>query len=156
MCRDTGVVSIINDRVDLAVACEADGVHLGLEDLPVGEARRLAHRPLIIGATTHTLDELTRAYQENPTYVAIGPAFATATKPDLAPAGLGYIRQAVDRLAGSGIGHVAIGGITPSNVDQVLHAGARAIAVCSAVTTSPDPAAACRQFKERLTRHDHP
>lgn len=154
MCRDGGIVSIINDRVDLAVACEADGVHLGVEDLPVSEARRLLHRPLIVGATTHNLDELGRACQENPTYVAIGPAFATATKPDLPPAGLGYIRQALEQLAGTGIGHVAIGGITVENIDQVLHAGARTVAVCSAVTTAPDPAAACRQLKERLARHD--
>jgi thiamine-phosphate pyrophosphorylase len=154
MCRDGGVLSIINDRVDLAVACEADGVHLGLEDLPVGTARRLALRPLIIGATTHNLDELRRAIEENPTYVAIGPAFATATKPDLAPAGLGTIRQAVEQLAGTGISHVAIGGITVENIDQVLQAGARTMAVCSAVTTASDPAAACRRLKEKLTRDD--
>jgi len=153
LCRDGGVLSILNDRVDLAVACEADGVHLGLEDLPVATARSLAHKPLILGATTHDPDELARARQENPTYVSLGPVFATATKPDLAAVGLGYVRQAVDWLAGTGIGHAAIGGITMENVDQVIKAGARTIAVCSAVTAAPDPTAACRLLKARITRH---
>jgi thiamine-phosphate pyrophosphorylase len=156
MCRDGGVVSLINDRVDVAVACEANGVHLGLEDLPISTARRLAHRPLIIGATTHNLDELRRAREEDPTYVAIGPAFASATKPDLAPAGLGYISQAVGQLAGTGIGHVAIGGIMLENIDQVIQEGARTIAVSSAVTSALDPTAACRQLKERLAGYDRP
>jgi len=150
-CRSAGVVSLINDRVDLAMACDADGVHLGLEDMPVEQARHLQHKPLILGATTHNLDELAAACKEGPTYVAIGPAFATATKPDLAPAGLDTIRQAVTRLAGTGIGHVAIGGIHQDNIDQVLQAGVQTIAVCSAVTGASDPAAACRQLKERIT-----
>ena len=154
MCRAGGVLSIINDRVDLAVACEADGVHLGLEDVSVEVARGLQHRPLIVGATTHNGDELEGACREGPTYVAIGPAFATVTKPGLAPAGLGYIGQAVERLRGEGIGYVAIGGITLANVDQVLRAGARRIAVCSAVTAASDPAAVCRQLKEAVTRYD--
>jgi len=154
MCRAGGVLSVINDRADLAVACEADGVHLGLEDVSVEVARGLQHRPLIVGATTHNGDELERACQENPTYAAIGPAFATATKPALAPAGLGYIGQAVERLSGTGIGHVAIGGITLANVDEVLRAGARRIAVCSAVTAASDPGAVCRQLKEAVTRYD--
>jgi len=155
MCRDSGVVSIINDRVDLAVASDAHGVHLGSEDLPVGVARGLAHRPLIIGATTHTMEDLERTCKEGPTYVAIGPVFATPTKPDLTPAGLGYVRQAVGRLAGTGISHVAIGGITVENIDQVLQAGARTIAVCSAIMAASDPTAVCRRLKERLARHGH-
>lgn len=153
LCRDSGVLSIINDRVDLAVACDADGVHLGLDDLQVSAARSLAHKPLIVGATTHDLDELTRAREENPTYVSIGPVYATATRPDLAPVGPGYVRQALDRLAGTGIGHAAIGGIQMENVDEVIQAGATTIAVCSAVTAAPDPTAACRLLKARITRH---
>ena len=152
MCREGGALSIINDRVDLAIACEADGVHLGLEDVPVDLAHKLQRRPLIIGATTHNLDELSRSCVENPTYVAIGPAFATVTKPDLVPAGLGFIRRAVERLAGTGIGHVAIGGIHQGNIDQVLQAGAGRVAVCSAVACASDPAAACRQLKETIVR----
>jgi thiamine-phosphate pyrophosphorylase len=150
MCREGGAVSIINDRVDLAVASDADGVHLGLDDLPVAAARRLQHRPLIIGATTHNPAELAQACEEHPTYVAVGPAFATATKPDLPPAGLEYVRAAVDPLSVTGISHVAIGGIHLGNVDEVLHAGARTIAVCSAVAASRDPLGVCKALKERI------
>jgi thiamine-phosphate pyrophosphorylase len=150
MCKDAGVVSIINDRVDLATACDADGVHLGLDDLPVAVARRLQHKPLIIGATTHNQAELTAACTEHPTYVAVGPAFATATKPDLAPAGLEYIRPALSQLSAIGVGHVAIGGITHANMDQVLACGARTLAFGSAVADSRDPVATCKALKERI------
>jgi thiamine-phosphate pyrophosphorylase len=150
MCRDAGVVSIINDRVDLAVACDADGVHLGLDDLPVAAARRLQQRPLIIGVTTHNMAELARACEECPTYVAAGPAFATPTKPDLPPAGLDYVRQAVDCLSAKGMGHVAIGGIGQDNLDKVLSAGARTVAVSSAVAAAPDPGALCKALKGRI------
>jgi thiamine-phosphate pyrophosphorylase len=150
MCKDAGAVSIINDRVDLATACDADGVHLGLDDLSVATARRLQHKPLILGETTHNLAELDAACQEHPTYVAVGPAFATTTKPDLSPAGLDYVRSALSRLSATGIGHVAIGGITPDNMDRVLACGARTLAFGSAVVHSRDPVATCKALKERI------
>ena len=150
ICKDAGIVSIINDRTDIAVACGADGVHLGQNDLPVEQARRLQLAPLIIGKSTHSLRQLRAACAECLTYVGLGPVFATPTKPGAGAVGLEYVRSATQELADTGIGHVAIGGITPDNVERVLGAGAENIAVCSAVTHASDPAAACRAFKEKI------
>jgi len=151
ICRDAGIVSIINDRTDMAVAAGADGVHLGQTDLPVAQARNLELAPLIVGKSTHSPEQLRSACDERPTYVGLGPVFATATKPSAPAVGLSYVKQAVQMLEHHGISHVAIGGITPDNVGQVLEAGATSIAVCSAVTGADDPADACRELKRRIT-----
>lgn len=147
MCKDAGAVSIINDRTDIAVAVEADGVHLGQNDLPIAQARALQLAPLIIGKSTHCLDQLRAAIEERPTYVGLGPVFATDTKPGASAVGLNYVTKAQSVLADTGVGHVAIGGITLANVEDVLKAGARAIAVCAAVMKAADPADACRALK---------
>jgi thiamine-phosphate pyrophosphorylase len=151
VCKDAGVLSIINDRVDIAVAAGADGVHLGQDDIPVEQAHKLQLTPLIIGKSTHSIEQLHAACEELPTYVSLGPVFATATKPGASPVGLDYVKQGVEELADTGIGHVAIGGITLDNVEDVLNAGAKAIAVCSAVTEAADPTAACKALKEKIT-----
>jgi len=150
ICKGAGVVSIINDRTDIAVAAGADGVHLGQNDLPVEQARKLQLTPLIIGKSTHSLKQLNAACTEGPAYVSLGPVFPTATKPGAQAVGLEYVTTATQLLAGTGICHVAIGGITQDNVERVLGAGAESIAVCSAVTKASDPAAACRTFKEKI------
>ncbi|MFZ0033463.1 MAG: thiamine phosphate synthase [Sedimentisphaerales bacterium] len=150
VCKDAGVLSIINDRVDIAVAAGADGVHLGQNDLPIEYARKLQLAPLIIGKSTHSIEQLRVACEELPTYVSLGPVFSTGTKPTAEPVGLDYVRQGVERLYGTGIGHVAIGGITLGNVEDVLKAGAKTIAVCSAVAEADDPAEACRALKEKI------
>jgi thiamine-phosphate pyrophosphorylase len=151
ICRDSNVLSIINDRVDITVAAAADGVHLGQNDLPVEQARKLQLGPLIIGRSTHSIDQLRAACEELPTYVSLGPVFSTGTKATAEPVGLEYVKQGVEILADTGIGHVAIGGIMLDNVEGVLEAGAKAIAVCSAVTEVKDPTAACRALKEKIT-----
>jgi len=125
-------------------------VHLGQNDLPVEQARKLQMAPLIIGKSTHSLKQLNAACAEGLTYVGLGPVFATATKPGADAVGLEYVTSATQVLAGTGIGHTAIGGITPDNVECVLAAGAQSIAVCSAVTHASDPAAACRAFKDKI------
>lgn len=150
VCRAADVVSIVNDRVDIAVAAGADGVHLGQKDLSIEQARKLQLAPLIIGKSTHSLEQLHSACKELPTYVSLGPVFSTGTKPDAEPVGLDYVRQATKELADTGVGSVAIGGITPDNIDDVLKAGARVIAVCSAVTNIEDPVTACRTLKEKI------
>ena len=147
-CRQGEVISIINDRADIAIASGADGVHLGLSDLPVESVRHLQHTPLIVGSTTHNFDELEKACQERPTYVALGPVFTTSTKPDLEPAGLEYVQQAIFRLDQTGLGHCVIGGITPANVSRVLGVGARCIVVCAAVARSDNPKAVCSSLKK--------
>jgi len=149
-CKAANVLSIINDRVDIAVACGADGVHLGQNDLSAEQARKLQMTPLITGKSTHSLEQLQGACQEYPTYVSLGPVFRTVTKPSAEPVGLDYVRQAIEKLTDTGIGNVAIGGITLDNIEDVLNAGAGAIAVCSAVTEAKDPTTACRKLKEKI------
>ena len=150
ICKDGGVLSIINDRTDIAVAAGADGVHLGQNDLPIEQARKLQLAPLIFGKSTHSLSQLGAACGQRPTYVALGPVFATKIKAATEPVGLDYVKQATEVLADTGIANVAIGGITLDNVKEVLSAGATAIAVCAAVTETPDPAAACRALKQKI------
>jgi len=155
ICRRENVISIINDRADIAIAVGANGVHLGQADLPIGKVRALEITPLIIGKTTHSPQQIQAACGEMPTYVSIGPVFATTTKPELLPLGLDYVTMSVKTLESSGVGHVAIGGINLKNIESVLRAGAERIAVCSAVTESPDPAEMCRAFKEKITSFEH-
>ncbi len=150
ICRDAGVLSIINDRVDIAVAAGADGLHVGQNDLPIEQARKLQASPLVIGKSTHSVEQLRAACRDRPTYAALGPVFATGTKPDVPPVGPEYVRQAAEILAGECVGNVAIGGITVDNVEQVLSAGADSIAVCAAVTKARDPAGACRALKDQI------
>lgn len=154
LCAEAGIISIINDRIDIAVAAGAGGVHLGANDLSVETARQLQTEPLVIGCTSHSMEELKAACKMRPTYIALGPAYATITKPDLPTAGLEYIRQGVDALKDTPIGHVAIGGITLKNVSKVIRAGAQTVAVCAAVTHAADPSKACQAFRKLLQCQD--
>ncbi|MFA7485642.1 MAG: thiamine phosphate synthase [Phycisphaerae bacterium] len=154
ICKDNNVLSIINDRADIAVACDADGVHIGLNDIPIEQVRKLQLKPLIIGCTTHSVSELKNALEKTPTYVSLGPVFATGTKPTLKPVGLDYVKQGTELLIEAGTGHAAIGGITIENVSQVLKAGAQTIAICAAITKADDPAEACRKFKQAVADFD--
>jgi len=149
-CKRGNCLSIINDRVDIAVATDADGVHLGQNDLPIEEAYKLQHRPLIIGKSTHSIEQLKTACEQPLTYVGLGPVYATPTKPTASPVGLGYVKGAAEYLSDKGIGHVAIGGITIDNVEEILRAGARAIAVSSAVSNAPNPQDSCKKLKEKI------
>jgi thiamine-phosphate pyrophosphorylase len=116
----------------------------------VEQSRRLEFKPLIIGKSTHSMQQLSAACQERPTYVALGPVFTTPTKPAVQPVGLSYVRQAVEFLSNTAIAGVAVGGITLGNVGKVLDTGVSAVAVCSAITEADDPAAACRTLKEKI------
>ena len=150
ICKSAGVISIINDRADIAVSAGADGMHLGQNDLPIEQVRKFQTTPLIIGKSTHSPEQLQLACRENPTYVSLGPVFATETKRTVEPVGLDYVRQAGRILENTGISSVAIGGISAANVEDVLKAGASAIAVCSAVTKAGDPLAACLELKRKI------
>ncbi len=139
---------IINDRLDVALAVGADGVHLGQDDLPVGKARELlGRRPLIIGKSTHSLDQALEAEREATEYVAVGPVYATPTKPDYGNVGLELVRQAAAKLLKP---IVAIGGIDASTLALVRHAGARCVAVVRAVCGADDPESAARSLKQAL------
>ncbi|MHC1742797.1 MAG: thiamine phosphate synthase [Syntrophobacteraceae bacterium] len=143
-----GVLLIINDRVDIALAIGADGVHLGQDDLPIPAARRLAP-DLILGASTHSLEEALRAQGEGADYVNIGPIFATGTKEGISEF-LGP--EAIGRIAPSlSIPFTVMGGIKPSNLDEVLEQGARRIAVVTAVTRAPDVSRAVEGLRQRIT-----
>jgi thiamine-phosphate pyrophosphorylase len=150
ICRKSNVVSIINDWIDLAVAAGSDGVHLGQNDMPIKDAKKIAASPMIFGISTHNLDELSKAIESSADYVAIGPAFASDTKPNLKVAGPEFVKQATQLAEAAGIPHVTIGGITLSNVEQVLASGAKAIAVSSAIANSSNPLHVCKNFKEKM------
>ena len=152
ICREMGSLSVINDRADIAAAAGADGVHLGRNDLPVEQVRRLQLSPLIIGRSTHTMPELDETVRALPGYAALGCVFPTTTKPGIEIAGLDYVREGLRRLADTGISHVAIGGITDKNVEQVIRAGARRVAVGAAVAKAADPAEACRRLRDKIVK----
>ena len=95
VCHDNDSLCIINDRGDIAVAAGADGVHLGQDDLPVEQVRRLGAEPMIIGQSTHNIEQLEKAIARGVTYVGLGPVYATDTKPGAEPAGLGYAEEAM-------------------------------------------------------------
>ncbi len=128
--RRYGARLVVNDHVDVALLARADGVHLGEKDITVRDARRLAGDRLIIGATSHSMAEALSAAGEGADYVSIGPVFASKIKPGLAPRGLEFVKEAVRRLR---LPFVAIGGIAPENVGRVMRAGARWVAVSSAI-----------------------
>jgi thiamine-phosphate pyrophosphorylase len=150
LCAEADVVSIINDRADIAILSNADGVHLGQTEIPVSCAKKLAQYPLIVGLSTHNLDELRHAVDSGCDYVAIGPAFASPTKPHLNVAGPDYIKQAIPVLNQSGVCHVAIGGINPHNISSLLDLGVRAVAISSAISHSENPADSCKTLKDTL------
>lgn len=148
LARVRTVPLFINDRVDVALACRADGVHLGQEDLPVDWARQLAPA-LAIGRSTHAPEQALTAVQGRPDYVAVGPVYATPTKPGRPAVGLEYVRWALRHLQAP---WYAIGGIDASTLPEVLEAGARRVAVVRAVLDAPDPAATAATFRQHLDR----
>ena len=149
LCERREALLIINDRPDIALAAGAHGVHLGQGDLPVSEARRILGDECIIGVSTHTVEQAKAALADLPDYVAVGPMFASHTKPQGHIAGPETL-AAVRRLTSLPL--VAIGGITLENAAQC--APASALAVCSAVISVDDVASATRELLEawRLTR----
>jgi len=141
-----GALLIIDDRLDIALAAGADGVHLGQTDLPVAAARRLAP-DLLIGASTHSLKEALTAQEAGASYVNIGPIFPTATKPDSVLLGVESIPRIVPHLR---IPWTTMGGINQGNIAQVVAQGARHPAVMSAVTAAADVTAAARALREAI------
>ncbi len=150
ICSENRIISIINDRTDIAIASNADGVHLGQTDLPINQARKLQPKPMIFGQSTHSNDQLNAAIAQNADYIALGPIFPTQTKPQEPTVGLEYLTKSTKILENTGIAHLAIGGITLENLDSILKTGIRTIAVCSAVTNTPNPKAKCQQFKDKI------
>ena len=130
ICDKTGTLFILNDRVDVALAADVDGVHVGQEDLPVRRVRELLGHRKLVGCSAHSLAQALQAQGDGADYVSCGPVFATPTKPAYTPVGLELVRQYASLVK---IPFVAIGGIDAANVGQVLEAGARRAAVVRAV-----------------------
>ena len=142
-CRRAGATFIVNDRVDLALAVGADGVHLGQDDLPPRAARPLLRPGMVLGRSTHSVGQAREAQVEGADYIAIGSMFPTRTKPDFQLVGPELIRAIRPETRSPLVG---IGGVTRENVAEVIRAGADGVAVISAVCGAPDPAAATREF----------
>ncbi len=140
----------VNDRADVAVLAGAAGVHLGADDLPASGIRTVAPRPVRVGVSVGTAAEADRALRADADYWSIGPFYHTPTKTDAGPAlgAAGFQRLA--SLAPKHIPVVAIGGITPVNVTEVLDAGADGVAVIGAIFAAPDVTAAARILRDRL------
>ncbi|MDQ7781777.1 MAG: thiamine phosphate synthase [Desulfomonilaceae bacterium] len=146
--RREDALLIINDHVDVALAAGADGVHLGQGDLPVNAARRIAPG-LIIGASTHNLEEAVRAEQDGADYVNIGPIFPTATKENAERfLGLQAIQEIGPRL---NIPFTVMGGINPGNIRQVRDAGAHRVAMITGITRAPDICSRVREMRSILS-----
>ena len=155
ICHAAGVPLCVNDRLDVALAAGADGVHLGQDDLPLRDALRIrASQRLMIGVSTHSLVQAEAAAREGADYIGFGPVFATRTKPNPEPAtGLDRLREV---CAAVSLPVVAIGGITLATVDAVAATGASAAAVIAAVDDAWDRVAAARRIAEAFATRAPP
>ncbi len=146
--RGTQTAFIVNDRIDVALASQADGVHLGQDDLPVEVARRLAPGDFVIGVSVSSVEEAVSAQASGADYVALGPIFETSTKSDAGPAvGLQLLREIREAVT---IPLIGIGGISLENVHEVIASGADGVAVVSAVVGQTDIVTSVKRFKERI------
>jgi len=144
LCQDAGVMFIVNDRVDVAIASEADGVHLGQDDFPIPLARKLLGENRIIGGSAVTLEEAQECLDQGVDYIGFGPVYPTASKNDAGPVtGLDLLKHAVDTIP---LPIIAIGGISSENTAEVMAAGVKGIAVISAVCCQENPERATRKL----------
>lgn len=149
--REHGALLVVNDRFDLALAAEADAVHLGQTDLPPDRVAQAAGARLAIGRSTHTLEQVRAAATEPIDYLAFGPIFGTASKQsEYSPRGLALLGEVIAAAAPRPV--VAIGGIALLNLDEVLRAGAHGAAVISAIAGAGDPVAATRELVARFAQ----
>ena len=147
----TGCAFTVNDRVDVAMACGADGVHLGQEDFPLPRAREMAGDTLFYGVTAGKPEWASRAAAEDADYIGVGPVYATGSKADArAPIGTEGFRRIIEHAPG--MPAVAIGGIGIENVEPVIEVGASGVAVIGAVMGASDPGAATRELRNRIER----
>lgn len=142
-----GVTFIVNDHIDIALECDADGIHLGQNDMSLEEARKLVGNR-IIGISTHAIEEAILAEKQGADYIGVGPVFATKTKVDVvAPVTIDYVREVAQTIK---IPFVAIGGIKLDNVDEVIRAGADRICAVSEIVGSDDVRGTCEAFIRKL------
>ena len=149
LCHQYNALFIVNDRVDIALAVGADGVHLGQQDIPLALARQLLGSQHIIGRSTKNPEEMRRAIQECADYIGVGPVYETPTKVGRAAVGLDYVRYAVENAT---IPWFAIGGIDLTNLPEVLGAGAGRVAIVRAIMQAEQPTRVTQQFLSELSK----
>ena len=148
LCEDADVTFIVNDRVDVAIASEADGVHLGQNDFPIPLARKLLGENRIIGGSAVTHEEARNCLAEGADYIGFGPVYPTTSKDDAGPVtGIALLEEVVKAVP---IPIIAIGGVTVENTLEVIRAGAQGIAVISAVCCQKNPEQAARKLSQAL------
>jgi len=153
LCKRGGVAFIINDRVDIAIAAHADGVHLGQEDFPIPLARKLLGEGAIIGGSAKNVEEARKCFLQGADYIGFGPVYPTSSKEDAGPvSGLDLLRQVVEKIP---LPIIAIGGINKDNTLLVRETGAYGIAVISAVCCEKDPEEATRCLRRLLEARQH-
>lgn len=143
-----GVAFIVNDHVDIALLSDADGVHVGQDDLSVADVRQLVGGDRIIGCSTHSPEQARQAVADGADYIGVGPIFATQTKEDVcAPVGLAYLEYVVENLS---IPFVAIGGIKAHNIDQVIRRGAETVCMVTEIVEADDIAGTVKGIGEHF------
>ncbi len=151
ICRRNRIPFVVNDRVDIALALDSDGVHLGQDDMPPAAARKIIPQGKLIGLSVHSLEEAEKAKEEKPDYIGAGPVFFTKTKVNaIPPVGTDFIRKIG---SGTNLPIVAIGGINAENMEEVIAAGADAIAVCSAILSADNVKAATEKLVKQIKSH---
>jgi thiamine-phosphate pyrophosphorylase len=146
-CRAAGALFVLNDRPDLAVACGADGVHVGQDDTPVARAREMVGPDLIVGLSTHSMQQAQAGCRSGADYIAVGPVHATPTKEGRPAIGVEPIRYAAAHVS---VPWFAIGGIDTKTVGDVVRAGARRIVVVRALTDADDPESTARDLRASM------
>jgi len=148
ICGEAEVTFIVNDRVDVAIASGADGVHLGQDDFPIPLARKLLGENRIIGGSAVTLEEAQECFSEGADYIGLGPVYPTTSKEDAGPVtGIALLEEVVKAVS---VPIIAIGGVTVENTPEVIRAGAQGIAVISAVCCQENPEQAARKLSQAL------
>ena len=152
ICRKNDVPFFINDDVDLAVGLQADGVHVGQEDMAAGDVRSLLPKGCLLGVSVHSLTEANKALEAGADYLGIGPVYPTGSKADakeaIGPEGIRYYRE-----AGITAPIVAIGGITEENTPEVIEAGADGVSMISSIAASGNPEGTAARFKKAVQKH---
>jgi thiamine-phosphate pyrophosphorylase len=145
--READALFIVNDRPDLAALVDADGVHVGQDDLPVHEARRIVGSGRLVGVSTHSIEQARQAVLDGADYLGVGPVFPSGTKAFERLAGLEFVRQAAAEIT---LPWFAIGGITVENVGEVIETGAQRVAVSGTICAAEDAQAAARRLRTAL------
>jgi thiamine-phosphate pyrophosphorylase len=148
LCDAYDALFIVNDRPELAIACAADGVHVGQDDAAPAEVRRMIGGDALIGLSTHSTEQVDAVNAEaGADYFCVGPVHATPTKPEYQPVGLDLVRYAAAHAA---VPFFAIGGIDPGNIAEVVHAGAQRVVVVRAIRDAADPGEAARALRQGI------